>query len=400
MTRQTRRIKYAVGLSFIVAAMIVAFAVAKVSAQVYPSGMVSYWKLDGNLTDELGNYDGTMGSYGSYVDGFIDQGLYGRMGCSNPFAAKVDNFPNLDSFTIETWVKPACPPNSWQGSLTVTKWKETGYYDGIGFMLFTVPFPYGSSDYIFQMSIKSETSEYQTIRSPLTYPCDNWHHVVALRDRGNVLKLFVNGEEVASAVDDFVGSIANTESLFFHGFTSGGCGWGMSAITMDEVAIYDRVLSEAEIQQHYQNGLRGLGYEVVIIPVPIDIKPQSCPNPLNVKSKGVLPVAILGTVDFDVTDIDLASIRLEGVAPIRSSIEDVSTPLLEKQDECDCISEGEDGIDDLTLKFDTQEIVSTLGEVADGDELVLTLTGELSDGTPIEGKDCIIILSKGKGKEK
>lgn len=136
------------------------------------------------------------------------------------------------------------------------------------------------------------------------------------------------------------------------------------------------------------------------IPVSIDIKPQSCPNPLNIKSKGVLPAAILGTEDFDVTDIDLASIRLAGVAPIRSSIEDVSTPLLEKQDECDCISEGEDGIDDLTLKFDTQEIVSALGEVADGDELVLTLTGELLDGTPIEGVDCIIILSKGKGKIK
>lgn len=130
--------------------------------------------------------------------------------------------------------------------------------------------------------------------------------------------------------------------------------------------------------------------------VALDIKPNACPNPLNVKSKGVLPVAIVGTEDFDVTDIDLASIRLEGVAPIRSSIEDVSTPLLEKQNECDCISEGADGIDDLTLKFDTQEIVSTLGEVVDGDKLVLTLTGELSDGTAIEGKDCIIILSKGK----
>ncbi len=139
---------------------------------------------------------------------------------------------------------------------------------------------------------------------------------------------------------------------------------------------------------------------VTEIIIALDIKPQSCPNPLNVKSKGVLPVAILGTEDFDVTEIDLASIRLAGVAPIRSSIEDVSTPLLEKQDECDCITEGEDGIDDLTLKFDTQEIVSALGELADGDELVLTLTGELSDGTPIEGEDCIIILSKGKGKNK
>jgi hypothetical protein len=133
-----------------------------------------------------------------------------------------------------------------------------------------------------------------------------------------------------------------------------------------------------------------------VIDVPLDIKPQSCPNPLNVKSKGVLPIAILGTEDFDVTEIDLASIRLAGVAPIRSSIEDVSTPLLEKEDECDCTTEGEDEIDDLTLKFDTQEIVDALGEVADGDVFVLTLTGELSDGTPIEGEDCIIILSKGK----
>jgi hypothetical protein len=105
-------------------------------------------------------------------------------------------------------------------------------------------------------------------------------------------------------------------------------------------------------------------------------------------------VAILGTEDFDVTQIDTASIRLEGAAPIRSIIEDVSTPLLDKQDECDCASEGEDGFDDLTLKFDTQEVVSAPGEVADGDELVLTLTGKFSDGRPIEGKDCMTILLK------
>jgi N-acetylneuraminic acid mutarotase len=60
--------------------------------------------------------------------------------------------------------------------------------------------------------------------------------------------------------------------------------------------------------------------------VHVDIKPTSCPNPLNVTSKGVLPVAILGTEDFDVNKIDVASIRLDGVAPIRSSLEDVAAP--------------------------------------------------------------------------
>ena len=67
---------------------------------------------------------------------------------------------------------------------------------------------------------------------------------------------------------------------------------------------------------------------LTIIPTPalqviVDIKPGSCPNPLNVKSSGVLPVAILGTADFDVTTIDATSIRLAGVSPLRSSIEDV-----------------------------------------------------------------------------
>jgi hypothetical protein len=144
-----------------------------------------------------------------------------------------------------------------------------------------------------------------------------------------------------------------------------------------------------------------------VAPIPeaisLDIKPQSCPNPLNTKSKGVLPVAILGTFDFDITNIDPASIRLaymgQEVAPIRSSVEDVSTPLSNLQNDCECTEQGGDGLDDLTLKFNTQDIVAILGQVTDGEVLELTLTGVLTDNTPIEGKDCIIVLSKGgKGK--
>jgi len=133
------------------------------------------------------------------------------------------------------------------------------------------------------------------------------------------------------------------------------------------------------------------------IRVPLDIKPGSCPNPLNVDSKGNLPVAILGSEDFDVNAIDIASIRLEGVAPIRSSYEDVATPVSDGN-QCECNTEGPDGYTDLTLKFKTREIVEALliehGELVDGEELVLTLTGELSDATPIEGTDCVLILGK------
>ena len=129
--------------------------------------------------------------------------------------------------------------------------------------------------------------------------------------------------------------------------------------------------------------------------VPLDIKPQSCPNPLNVKSKGVFDVAILGTDDFDVRDIDLSTISLEGVAPLRNRYEDETSPVVNGQ-ECECRSKKKDGYLDLTLKFDTQEIVATLGEVSDDDMWMLHLTGALQDGTEIEGTDCIEIIKKGK----
>ncbi|MHC4638391.1 MAG: PKD domain-containing protein [Planctomycetota bacterium] len=135
------------------------------------------------------------------------------------------------------------------------------------------------------------------------------------------------------------------------------------------------------------------------IEVAVDIKPADCPNPLNVKSKGVLPVAILGSADFDVYDIDVASIQLAGVDPNRSYYEDVAGPVSDSND-CNCIIDGPDGFLDLTLKFNNQEIAEAIGDVNDGDVLELELTGVLFNGTPIEGADCILISGRHKSKNK
>lgn len=144
----------------------------------------------------------------------------------------------------------------------------------------------------------------------------------------------------------------------------------------------------------------------VSIDIPIDIKPQSCPNPVNVRSAGVLPVAILGTADFDVTTVDPASIRILGVAPLKSALEDTATPFepfVGKESEVDCTVEGPDAFLDLTLSFNTQEIVqaieASLGrDVEDGEALVLLLEGELSDGTSFVGEDVVVILNRTPGR--
>jgi hypothetical protein len=128
--------------------------------------------------------------------------------------------------------------------------------------------------------------------------------------------------------------------------------------------------------------------------VDFDIKPTSCPNPLNVRGKGTLPVAILGSENFDVNDIDLTTILLEGVSPVRGALEDVTAPVVDPQEDCECSTAGPDGFKDLTLKFDKKLIVEALGEVENGDVVILEIEGELLDGTPFTGSDCMIIINK------
>lgn len=88
--------------------------------------------------------------------------------------------------------------------------------------------------------------------------------------------------------------------------------------------------------------------EIPIVEVKVDIKPGSCPNPLNLKEKGVLPVAILGTAKFNVSDIDPLTIKIsrEGVEgavvpSIRWGYEDVATPF-----------EGEPAIAQISMEMD------------------------------------------------
>lgn len=144
------------------------------------------------------------------------------------------------------------------------------------------------------------------------------------------------------------------------------------------------------------------------IEVPLDIKPGSCPNSFNTGEKGVLPVAILGDGNLEVSAIDPKSIVLmrdggeRGVEPIRSSIEDVASPSTET---CSCgrISAKSDGEPDLTLKFDARDVVETLG-ITKGEGCVrVTITGTLRSSGPevsggvITGSDYLRVLDTGGG---
>ena len=113
------------------------------------------------------------------------------------------------------------------------------------------------------------------------------------------------------------------------------------------------------------------------VEIEIDIKPGSDTNPVNLKSKGVLAVAILGGGDFDVTQIDLGTVELAGAGPRgkgksgdKGSFEDINGDL----------------IVDLILHFDMQDL-EIIRETSE-----LTLVGKLEDGTNFQGTDSIRIV--------
>ncbi len=127
------------------------------------------------------------------------------------------------------------------------------------------------------------------------------------------------------------------------------------------------------------------------IPVNLDIKPTSCPNPFKMKKKGVIPVALLGSEEFDVSRIVPESLTLEhDCEALRWSIEDVATPyegeFSEPPLEEECTTEGADGWPDLTVKFDAQCVAEAQGEVTEREVRLWTVNGVYLDdeGNEIE----------------
>lgn len=131
----------------------------------------------------------------------------------------------------------------------------------------------------------------------------------------------------------------------------------------------DKLFSVSEIQAYGQ---------LAVVPVNIDIKPGSYPNSFNNNEKGVIPVAILGSADLNVRNINQDTVMLEGLAvkavgkgnKLLAHYEDVN---------------GE-GYEDLVVQIEDSDAIFSEGCTT------AKLSGNLNDGTPFEGTDEICIV--------
>jgi hypothetical protein len=112
-----------------------------------------------------------------------------------------------------------------------------------------------------------------------------------------------------------------------------------------------------------------------VMDVVIDIKPGSEQNSINLKSKGVVPVAVLATADFFVEMINLDTVNFAGAKPVHWSFEDVD----------------EDGKDDIIFHFRTQELYDL-----DQNSTEATLKALLLNGDEVSGTDEVRIVPSKK----
>lgn len=228
-----------------------------------------------------------------------------------------------------------------------------------------------------------------------------FQHVAATADTSTgMVKIYLNGQDLPLTTlfgpETLSGQLFTTDDLFIGRRQTSATGEGASGAAyykglIDEVEIYDRALSESEIQDIFYAGIAGnkcTGYPTVTI----NIKPGSDSNFVNCNNANeVIAVGILTTDDFDALSVNHTTVAFEGATETHV---DRRSGLARRHEE----DVDDDGDTDLVLHFrlgDTGlDCDSTQGTFVVG-EAQGTLVGETFDGMPFEGSDSVNMVRTG-----
>jgi hypothetical protein len=227
---------------------IVVLSVSTAVAVIVTQDLVSLWTFDkatikdDTFEDSWGKNDGTITGDPQSVSGKIGQAL--RFDGVDDIL-EVPNSESLqfdqNAITMSVWIQVHSGDDNWI------------LYDGHG----------GRAGYAMVHDDRNDkdtfgTSFWNTAGTRYNlfgdgkhkHKPDTWHHVVGLLD-GKQMKLYVNGEFEKEMA--FEGQVRKNNQDPFHIGSYGFAGGYFVDGTIDEVAIYNRALSEAEIKNNYNS---------------------------------------------------------------------------------------------------------------------------------------------------
>lgn len=231
--------------NLLIVLMITTFVIASAIQRSHAEleGLVGAWLLDegkGNVAkDASGNgHDGEIRKT-KWVDGKFGKAL--ELG-PNDSAVVIPHSDDLtlEFFTITGWVK--CEINgAWQTIVTKTGQDEGAQPRNYG--TFVVPNNGG-----IHFSLQGGNTK---INSVETVTGGKWHFVVMTRDKKGMLRGYIDGKQVVEGDSQKPGE--NDEAVTIGAGGGGTRYWMIGAV--DEVAIFDRALSEGEILTLMNDGL-------------------------------------------------------------------------------------------------------------------------------------------------
>ena len=209
-----------------------------------PSNIIHYWKLDETASPYIDSYGGdsaTCTSCPAATTGVINGAQeFNTTTQVNVLDDGSFDWLATDSFSIEFWMKTdpgsTCSGNEVivgkTGSAGGLMW--VGCYDGgtAGFELYDTT---GISAGIGGVKVLTD---------------GGWHHVVAVRDASaNQIRIYVDGNSGNSQAVSYSTGFDFSAPLNI-GWLSSGSGYHFLG-SIDEIALYNRALSDVEIQSHY-----------------------------------------------------------------------------------------------------------------------------------------------------
>ncbi len=234
----------------------------RLHAQTCPTGLVSYWKMD-----ELGGLTLTdfAGSHNAICNVELAEDENGKVGVAQYFdytkRASVSNhadyaFTNTSSFTIVYWMKFTEVEYGGQDHVIISKGDYGGGAPQGAFLSTGVN---GSGKVNFLLS--DSNKDFQQLESSIGYNDGNWHQVVCVRDyAANTVSLYVDGLVVDSRIHTYTGNFTNASGIAFCYLMSNNIMGYYYKGALDEVAIFNKALTPAEISSYISRANIGVGF--------------------------------------------------------------------------------------------------------------------------------------------